>query len=107
MLHKDCLLTLDGASLNIDHVIKIQCGKEEDKDIEFQYKELVKGSDYVEIYKGGMISIQIIKELLTGYIYHIKVTASLKNGKEKSVFNSIVHPRGIYYLINSLKLFKP
>ena len=88
---------MDGASLDIDHVIKIECGEEEDKNIEFDYEELVKGIDYVEAHDGDIISIQIIKELLTGYLYHFKVTTELKNGKGERVFKSIIHPRGINY----------
>ena len=95
VLHKDCLLTLDGASLDIDHVIKIECGEEEDENIEFDYEELVKGIDYVEAHDSDIISIKITKELLTGFLYHFKVTTELKNGKGEHVFKTIIHPRGI------------
>ena len=105
VLHKDCLLTLDGAALNIDQVIKIECGEEEDENIEFQFKELVKEVDYVETYDGEIIFIRITKELLTGYIYHIKVTATLKNGKGEGVFNSKVHPRGTFKFYHEPPLF--
>ena len=97
VLHKNCLLTLDGASLDIDHVIKIEYGEEENENIEFDYEELVQVIDYVEAQNGDIISIQITKELLTGYLYHFKVTTKLKNGKGERVFKSIIHPRGINY----------
>ena len=105
VLHKDCLLKLDGAALNIDQVIKIECGEEEDENIEYQFKEIIKGVDYVETYDGEIIFIRITKELLTGYIYHIKVTATLKNGKGEGVFNSKVHPRGTFKFYHEPPLF--
>ena len=95
VLHKNCLFTLDAKVLSIDEVTNVDCGKEEDENVVFDYEQLENNIDYEVTRQGDIISIQVMKNLKSGYVYHFKVHTLLKHGKGKKDFKTIIHPRGI------------
>ena len=100
VLPKNCLFTLDAKALSIDQITSVVCGKEEDENVAFDYEELENNIDYEVTRQGDIISIQVMKELDTGYVYHFNVHTLLEHGKGEKAFKTIIHPRGINFIEN-------
>ena len=95
---------MDAQALSIDQITSVDCGKEEDENVVFDYKQLENNIDYEVTRQGDIISIQVMKELDTGYVYHFNVHTLLDHGKGEKTFKTIIHPRGINFIENHLTL---
>ena len=94
-MHNECLFTLNAKKLSIKKVIKIECGKEESTDIQFEYQEIQEQIDYTITRTTEDILINVGKNMDTGYTYHFKVHVMIEDGTTEKVFIVTVVPRGM------------
>ena len=97
VIHKNCLLSLDANVLQINQVTSIEYGEEDDPNTMYDFIKLDK-VDYEINRQGDTIFIQIQKELITGFKYHVKVNVSRTQSQGDTVFQTVVIPRGIQFV---------
>ena len=108
VIHKNCLLSLDANVLQVDQVTSIEYGEDDEDDPNTMYDFIVLDQvDYEINRQGDTIFIQIKKELITGFKYHVKVNVSRTQSQDDAVFQTVIIPRGIqfiacYYNLNIL-----
>ena len=99
---------MDANVLQVDQVTSIEYGKDDEDDPNTMYDFIVLDQvDYEINRQGDTIFIQIKKELITGFKYHVKVNVSRTQSQDDAVFQTVIIPRGIqfiacYYNLNIL-----
>ena len=81
-LFKDVLISLHKPTLSIDKILTIHYGREENDEVEIEYKDL-QVNDYQVSLMNDDILIGITKELIPDYVYHVLVRTKQQDGTEE------------------------